>query len=47
MVEILPYQDRDSLPGDDHGSTEILGSSGIVESATNGVSEHAREVFMV
>jgi hypothetical protein len=47
MVEILPYQDGDSLPGDDHGSTEILKSSGTVESATNRVSGHAREVFMV
>jgi hypothetical protein len=24
MVEILPYQDGDSLPDDDHSSTEIL-----------------------
>jgi hypothetical protein len=47
MAEILPYQDGDSLPDNDHGSTEILESSGTAESATNRVSGHAREVFMV
>jgi hypothetical protein len=47
MADILPYQDEDSLPGDDHGSMEILESSGTAESATNRVFEHAREVFMV
>jgi hypothetical protein len=47
MAEILPFQDGDPLPGDDHGSTEILESSGTVESATNKVSAHTREVFMV
>jgi hypothetical protein len=47
MIEILPYQDGDSLPYDDHGSTEILGSFGTAGSATNRVFGHAREVFMV
>jgi hypothetical protein len=42
MAEILPYQDGDSLPGDNHGSTEILESSGMTESATNRVSMHAK-----
>jgi hypothetical protein len=45
MVEILPYQDGDSLPGDDHGSTEILESSGTAETATNRVFGHAQEVL--
>jgi hypothetical protein len=47
MAEILPFQDGDSLPGDDHGSIEILESSGTIESTTNKVSMHAQEVFMV
>jgi hypothetical protein len=47
MAEILPYQDEDSLPGDNHGSTKILESSGTAKSATHRVSMHAQEVFMV
>jgi hypothetical protein len=47
MVEILPYQDGDSLPDDDHGFMEILENSGTAESATNRVSGHAWKVFMV
>jgi hypothetical protein len=47
MADILPYQDGYSLPGDDHGSMEILESSSTAESATNRVFGHAREVFMV
>jgi hypothetical protein len=47
MAEILPYQDGDSLLSDDHSSTKILESSGMMESTTNRVSVHAREVFMV
>jgi hypothetical protein len=47
MAEILPYQDGDSLLDDDHSSMEILESSGMEESATNRVSVHAREVFMI
>jgi hypothetical protein len=47
MTEILPYQDGDSLPYDDRGSTKILESSGTAESAANRVSRHAQEVFMV
>jgi hypothetical protein len=47
MAEILPYQDGDSLPGDDHTTMEILESSDTTESATNRVFVHAREVFMV
>jgi hypothetical protein len=46
MAEILSYQDGDSLPGDYHGSTEILESSGTTEFATNMVSVHAeRSLF--
>jgi hypothetical protein len=37
----------ETLLGDDHGSTEILESSGTTEYATNRVFRHAREVFMV
>jgi hypothetical protein len=47
MAEILPYQDEDSLPGDDHVSMEILESSGTAEFATNRVFGHAMKVFMV
>jgi hypothetical protein len=47
MAEILPYQDGDSLPGDDHSSTAILESSSTTKSATNRVSMHTRKVFMV
>jgi hypothetical protein len=47
MADILPYQDGDSLPGDDRSTTEILEGSDTAESATNRVSVYAREVFMV
>jgi hypothetical protein len=33
---------RSSLPGNNHGSTEILESSGMTESVTNRVSMHAK-----
>jgi hypothetical protein len=47
MADILPYQDGDSLPGDDRSTTEILEGSDTAESATNRVFVYAREVFMV
>jgi hypothetical protein len=47
VTEILPYQDGDSLPCDDRGSTEILRSSGTAKSTPNRVFGYAREVFMV
>jgi hypothetical protein len=42
MTEILPFQDGHSLPDDDHGSTEILESSGMAESTTKRVFSHAQ-----
>jgi hypothetical protein len=42
MADILPYQDGDSLPGDDRSTTEILESSDTAESSTNRVSVYAR-----
>jgi Flp pilus assembly protein TadG len=47
MAEILPYQDRDFFPSEDEAATEILNSSEMAESTTNGFTPHARKVFMV
>lgn len=47
MVEILPYQDGNTLPSEDLGSIEILDRTATVESGTNGTLSHSREVLMV
>ena len=47
MVELLPYQDGNTLPADsDHGSTENLHSATTAESRTHSTPRHSREVFM-
>lgn len=48
VIELLPYQDDRTLPADNnnHGSTEILDITMIVESGTHLATRHSREVFM-
>jgi hypothetical protein len=46
MAEILPFQDGGDILEDQHGSTEIVQSSGIVESTNHWVAAYNREVFM-
>ena len=48
MVELLPYQDGNTLPVDnnDHDSTEILDIVMTIESRTHSAMKHSREVFM-
>jgi hypothetical protein len=46
MAEILPFQDGEALPEDQHSLTDILPSSTTMESANFRGSSHTREVFV-